>query len=605
MARDRKTFWEDVAPKDKRKVSKEGLKKALGLFRFIIPYKWTFIVGLFFLVLSSITTLSFPKLIGEMTRVIEGKSDYTLNTITIFFGIVLLLQGVFSFFRVYFFAQVSERVAADIRRTVYSKFITLPIHFFEQRRVGELTSRLTSDVSAIQDVMSITLAEFFRQIATLTVGIGIIMYISWKLSLFMLATFPVLVIAALVFGRYIRVLSKKSQDKLAEANVIAEETLQSINIVKSFTNEGLEVKRYGSALAEVVKTSLKAASLRGGFIAFFIVGMFGGIVAVVWYGGGLVEKGEMQLSDLLTFLFYTTFIGASMSGLGDLYAQLQRTIGASERLSEIMEEESEVNLDLNLNMNKIEASVSFENVKFNYPSRTDIEVLKNINLNISAGEKVALVGQSGAGKSTIVQLLMKLYPLTEGSIKVDNVDIKDIDVTELRNHIAIVPQEVMLFGGSILENIRYGRPDATDEEIFLAAKRANAFEFISKFPEKFDTLVGERGVKLSGGQRQRVAIARAILKDPAILILDEATSALDTESEKLVQDALNDLMKDRTTIIIAHRLATIRNVDRIYVLKEGEIVEQGSHDALILKSEGIYANLVRLQFENTTAVETE
>jgi ATP-binding cassette, subfamily B, bacterial len=256
-------------------------------------------------------------------------------------------------------------------------------------------------------------------------------------------------------------------------------------------------------------------------------------------------------------------------------------------------------------LNKIEASVSFENVKFNYPSRTDIEVLKNINLNISAGEKVALVGQSGAGKSTIVQLLMKLYPLTEGSIKVDNVDIKDIDVTELRNHIAIVPQEVMLFGGSILENIRYGRPDATDEEIFLAAKRANAFEFISKFPEKFDTLVGERGVKLSGGQRQRVAIARAILKDPAILILDEATSALDTESEKLVQDALNDLMKDRTTIIIAHRLATIRNVDRIYVLKEGEIVEQGSHDALILKSEGIYANLVRLQFENTTAVEIE
>jgi ATP-binding cassette, subfamily B, bacterial len=604
MAKDRKTFWEDVAPKDKRKVSKDGLKKALGLFRFIIPYKWTFAVGLFFLVLSSITTLSFPKLIGEMTRVIEGKSDYTLNNITVFFGIVLILQGVFSFFRVYFFAQVSERVAADIRGSVYSKFISLPIHFFEQRRVGELTSRLTSDVSAVQDVMSITLAEFFRQIATLTVGIGIIMYISWKLSLFMLATFPILVLSALVFGRYIRVLSKKSQDKLAEANVIAEETLQSINIVKSFTNEKLESNRYGNALADVVKTALKAASLRGGFIAFFIVGMFGGIVAVVWYGGGLVEKGEMQLSDLLTFLFYTTFIGASMSGLGDLYAQLQRTIGASERLTEIMEEESEVNLNASTEVGKINASVAFEKVKFNYPSRTDIEVLKNIDLNISAGEKVALVGQSGAGKSTIVQLLMKLYPLTEGSIKIDNVDIKELDVTALRQHIAIVPQEVMLFGGSILENIRYGRPDATDQEIFEAAKRANAFDFISKFPEKFDTLVGERGVKLSGGQRQRVAIARAILKDPSILILDEATSALDTESEKLVQDALNELMKGRTTIIIAHRLATIRNVDRIYVLKEGEIVEEGSHDSLILKSNGIYANLVKLQFENTSVTET-
>jgi len=602
MAEGRKGFWDEVAPKDKRKISREGLKKALQLLAFIKPYKWTFTIGMVFLALSSASTLTFPMLIGEMTRVIEGKSDYTLNNVTLFFAGILLLQGLFSYFRVYFFSQVSEWTAADIRKMVYSKFITLPIHFFEQRRVGELTSRITSDVSSLQVVLSTTLAEFFRQIVTLIVGISIIIVLSWKLTLFMLATFPVLVIAAIVFGRYIRVLAKRTQDKLAESNVIVEETLQSVHIVKSFTNEKLEINRYKKVMGEIVETALKAAALRGGFITFFIVGMFGGIVGVVWYGGGLVEAGEMQLADLLTFLFYTTFIGGSLSGLGDLYAQLQRTVGSSERLLEIIEEKSEVNVDNVPRDHKINGEVSFENVSFNYPSRPDIEVLKDISFHVSAGEKVALVGQSGAGKSTIVQLLMKFYPLTSGTISVDGESIADQDVTDLRKNIAIVPQEVMLFGGTIMENILYGNPSASLEEVYNAARRANALQFIEKFPEKFDTVVGERGVKLSGGQRQRVAIARAILKDPAILLLDEATSALDSESEKLVQGALNELMKDRTTIIIAHRLATIRNVDRIYVIKEGEIAETGSHEELILKNDGIYANLVKLQFENASLV---
>ncbi|NBA86732.1 ATP-binding cassette domain-containing protein [Emticicia sp. CRIBPO] len=602
MAEGRKGFWDEVAPKDKRKISREGLKKALQLLAFIKPYKWTFAIGMVFLTLSSASTLAFPMLIGEMTRVIEGKSKYTLNNVTMFFAGILLLQGLFSYFRVYFFSQVSEWTAADIRKMVYSKFITLPIHFFEQRRVGELTSRISSDVSSLQVVLSTTLAEFFRQIVTLIVGISIIIVLSWKLTLFMLATFPVLVIAAIVFGRYIRVLAKRTQDKLAESNVIVEETLQSVHIVKSFTNEKLEINRYKKVMGEIVETALKAAALRGGFITFFIVGMFGGIVGVVWYGGGLVEAGEMQLADLLTFLFYTTFIGGSLSGLGDLYAQLQRTVGSSERLLEIIEEKSEVNVDNIPRDHKINGEVSFENVSFNYPSRPDIEVLKDISFHVSAGEKVALVGQSGAGKSTIVQLLMKFYPLTSGTISVDGESIADQDVTDLRKNIAIVPQEVMLFGGTIMENILYGNPSASLEEVYNAARRANALQFIEKFPEKFDTVVGERGVKLSGGQRQRVAIARAILKDPAILLLDEATSALDSESEKLVQGALNELMKDRTTIIIAHRLATIRNVDRIYVIKEGEIAETGSHEELILKNDGIYANLVKLQFENASLV---
>lgn len=592
---------EEGDPKNKVKVSKEGIKKTLRLFRFVLPYKIPFGIGMVFLVLSSATTLSFPMLIGEMTRVMEGNSSYSLNQVTLFFGGILLAQGIFSFFRVYFFAQVSERTSADIRREVYQQFVSLPISFFEKRRVGELTSRITSDVSSLQDVLSITLAEFFRQIATLTVGIGVILFLSWKLTLFMLATFPILVGSALTFGKYIRKFAKKAQDKLAEANVIVEETLQSIQVVKAFTNESLEVKRYSGALSEVVEIALKAAGLRGAFISFFIVGMFGGIVAVVWYGGGLVTAGEMQLADLLTFLFYTTFIGGSMGGLGDLYAQLQRSIGASERLVEILDEKPEVDVLAELSVNRLQGEVRYEDVAFSYPARLDVEVLKPLSFTIKPGEKIALVGQSGAGKSTIVQLLMQMYPLEKGVIRIDGKAASTYNISELRANMAIVPQEVMLFGGSIYENILYGKPNSTREEVEAAAQKANAWEFIDGFPEKMETLVGERGVKLSGGQRQRIAIARAILRDPAILILDEATSALDAASERLVQDALDELMKNRTTIIIAHRLATIRHVDRIFVLKDGQIVESGKHDELLAKPDGMYANLVKLQLEKSPA----
>jgi ATP-binding cassette, subfamily B, bacterial len=600
MAKGKSEFWNDVAPKDKRKLSKEGLKKAMDLFKYTLPYKGIFIVGMVFLVLSTATTMMFPILIGEMTKVMEGKSEYSINQVAIFFGAILVLQGIFSFFRVYFFSIVSEKTSADLRKKIYDKFITTPISFFENNRVGDLLSRITSDVSAFQAVLSTTLAEFFRQIATLIIGIGILIYISWKLTLFMLATFPIIVIAAIVFGRYIRVLSKKVQEKLAEANVIVEETLQSVSIVKAFTNEKLESKRFSKTISESVVLALKAATLRGGFITFFIVGLFGGIVLVIWFGGNLVIEKEILIADLITFLTLTIFVGGSLSGLGELYAQLQRTIGASERILEILEEKSEVDLDAEINVQKITGDISFENIDFAYPSRPDVEVLKGFNLQVAAGQKVALVGASGAGKSTIVQLLMKFYTLQSGKITIDGKDISDQNVTELRQNLAIVPQEVILFGGSILENIAYGKPGATLAEIEDAAKRANAMEFIEKFPERFDTIVGERGVKLSGGQRQRIAIARAILKNPAILLLDEATSALDSESEKLVQSALDELMKDRTSIIIAHRLSTIRNVDKICVLKDGQITESGKHEDLILKNDGIYANLIKMQFENAS-----
>jgi ABC-type multidrug transport system fused ATPase/permease subunit len=594
MARGRNLGGE-TPEEDKKKLNRDSLKKAISIFRFIKPYRMKYAAGFAFLVLSTGTTLSFGLLIGQITSVIQGKSAFTLNQVTLFFVGVLVAQAIFSFFRIYFFSQVSERAMADVRRATYSKIITLPIPFFEQRRVGELTSRISADVSQLQDVLTLTLAELFRQIATLTIGTAIIFYVSWKLTLFMLATFPVIIVAAIVFGKFIR---KLAQDQLATANVVVEETLQSVNIVKAFTNEKLEINRYGTALQRVVNTALRAAKFRGVFVSFVIFALFGGIIGVVWYGGSLVLSNEMPFADLLTFIVYTTFIGGSVAGMGDLYAQLQKTVGASERILEILEEPSEVNATEELPLFvPVQGHVRFEDVRFTYPSRPDVPVLKGITLDVAAGRKIALVGQSGAGKSTIVQLLMRYYALGSGKITIDDRDLTGFNVTELRKNIAVVPQEVMLFGGTIAENIRYGKADAAEAEVREAARKANALQFIDSFPEGLQTIVGERGVKLSGGQRQRIAIARAILKDPAILVLDEATSSLDAESERLVQEALDELMQNRTTIIIAHRLATIRQVDMIYVMREGQIAETGTHDQLAIQEDGIYANLVRLQFE--------
>ncbi|WAC11350.1 ABC transporter transmembrane domain-containing protein [Dyadobacter pollutisoli] len=580
-------------------MSWQGLKITLDLFKYLRPYRGTFIVGLIFLALSTGTSLAFPKLVGSIIEVIEGKSKYTINQITLLLFVILICQAVFSYFRIYLFTKVSELAMNNIRSDVFSKIITLPISFLEQRRVGELTSRITSDVSQLQGLLSFTLAEIFRQVATLIVGISILFYTSWKLTLFMLATFPVLVVASVFFGRHMRKLSRKAQDELAAANVVVEETLQSVNVVKAFTNEPLEINRYKTILQRVVDLSLYAATFRGGFVSFIIFALFGGIVGVVWYGAALVQAGEFGLSDLFTFILYTTFIGASISGMGDLYAQINKTIGASERIFEILEETPEISVEeaLNAQPSLIEGNITYDNIHFSYPSRADLPVLKGISFHINAGEKIALVGYSGAGKSTIIQLLMRFYDYQSGEILVDGKSIHDYGISELRKNIAIVPQEVMLFGGTIYENIAYGKPTASREEIHDAARRAHASEFINTFPEKYETIVGERGIKLSGGQRQRIAIARAILKDPKILILDEATSSLDAESEKLVQIALDELMKNRTTIVIAHRLATIRKVDTIYVIREGRIAESGSHQELTLLDNGLYANLIKLQFE--------
>ncbi|MBP6056143.1 MAG: ATP-binding cassette domain-containing protein [Cytophagaceae bacterium] len=602
MAKRHESFGSGPEPKDKVKVDKQGLKKALKIFQFVIPYKWTFITGMLFLLLSNLTTMSFPLLIGQMTKVIEGKSNYHINEVTLFFFAVLIIQAILSFLRIYTFAQVSEKAMRDVRKNLYAKIITMPIFHFEKRRVGELMSRITSDITQLQDVLSITLAEFFRQVFTLVGGIALITYLSWKLTLFMLATFPVLVVAAIVFGKFIRKISKKSQDELAATNIIVEETFQSIQAVKSFTNESYEVNRYTSSLNRVIEAALKAATMRGAFVSFVIFALFGGIVGVVWYGAALVAQGDMILADLLTFIFYTAFIGGSVGGLGDIYAQLQKTIGSSDRILEILEDPSEIDLVSQESPKAIEfGKITIDNVHFSYPSRPSVEILKGISIDIEPGQKIAIVGTSGTGKSTLAQLMMRFYEPNAGHIKLNGRNIQEYSVSDWRGMLALVPQEVLLFGGTIRENIAYGKPGASQEEIEFAAEQAFAKEFIESFPEKWDTLVGERGVKLSGGQRQRIAIARAILRDPKFLILDEATSALDSESEKSVQSALEELMKNRTSLIIAHRLSTIRSADQIIVMEEGKILEQGNHDALLKIKNGVYRNMVALQTEHLQA----
>mgnify|MGYP000864728252 CR=1 FL=1 len=582
-------------------LSKEKIKKALKIFQYIKPYRVHFIIGLILLSASSLLFMIFPGAAGEMANTATGKGKLSIPVRNFgwIFLVILVIQGVISYFRTTLFAYVSEKGMADLRKSLYNKIMTLDITYFESRRVGELSSRLTADVNQLQEVFSITLAEFIRQLVILIAGLIILGFLAPKLSLLMLLTFPFIVVLAMFFGRYVRNISKERQDELANSNVIVDETLQSFHTVKSFTNENFESKRYAKSIDELVKISMKSARIRGIFFTFIITILFGGIFFILWRGAILVESGDMQVGDLFSFIIYTGLIGGAIASIGSLYTSIASAIGATERILEILETPSEISLsDSNIDYQRFEGNIAFDHVSFSYPSRPDVKVLNDISLDIGKGKSIALVGASGVGKSTIIQLLLQYYKPNSGAIYVDGKDITAYNLTGYRKNIALVPQEVLLFGGTIRENLLYGKPNATDEELKEAAIKANAWEFIASFPDQLNTLVGERGVKLSGGQRQRIAIARAILRDPTILLLDEATSSLDAESEKLVQEALQKLMKGRTSIIIAHRLSTIRDVDCIYVLEKGKIVEQGTHSELSAIQNGVYNSLARLQFSN-------
>ncbi|HWS60931.1 MAG TPA: ABC transporter transmembrane domain-containing protein [Flavobacterium sp.] len=592
-------FKENDLPKSK--ITASSLNKAILIFKYAGNHRWKFYIGLVFLLLTGATALAFPKLMGNLIDSVKTKSYDQANTIALTLIIILFLQSICSFFRLSLFINFTEHTLANLRLSLYSNLIKLPMSFFSHKRVGELNSRISADISQIQDTLTSTIAEFLRQFILIIGGIILLATESIKLTLLMLSVVPLVAVAAVIFGRFIRKYSKKVQDQVAESQVIVEETMQGISIVKAFANEWYEIARYDGKIKEVVKLAIKGGKYRGYFASFIIFCLFGAIVAVVWFGVRLSISGEMSVGQLISFVLYSTFVGASFGGIAELYAQIQKAIGATERVFELLEETPEkINSTQNSHsVEKIQGNVAFKNVAFTYPSRKEMKVLKGVNFTANFGQKIAIVGPSGVGKSTIASLLLRFYNIDSGEILVDGRNIYDYDLENLRGNMSIVPQDVILFGGTIKENIAYGNPDASDEEIILAAKQANALNFIDSFPEKFETLVGERGIKLSGGQRQRIAIARALLKNPSILILDEATSSLDSESEKLVQEALEILMEGRTSIIIAHRLSTIRKADQILVLDKGVITEQGTHQELIALENGIYKNLSNLQFSHS------
>jgi ABC-type multidrug transport system fused ATPase/permease subunit len=590
------------------KLSKESIKKAKGILNYLRPYRGSFFVGWIFLVLSTSVGLIFPFMMGQllggggsassmnMGESLKLLNLHNINDVAVALFVLFLAQSVFSYFRVVIFTNVTESALRDIRKDAFQKLVYMPMDFFNQNKVGELSSRLSSDITQIQETLKTTIAEFFRQLVIVVGGIAFIFVFSWKLALIMLLTVPVMAVIAVIFGRFIRKLSKKSQDCAAESNAIIEESLVGISNVKSFTNEPFVMGKYLEAINEIRTLNVKSGIWRGLFVSFIIFCLFGAIVFIIWQGLLMTQGPNPELSsqDFFSFIMYTIMMGASIGSLPDLYASIQKSIGATENLMNIIHSEGEKELHRGTETPAINGSIQFEEVKFAYPQRNDVTVLNGISFEAKSNQTIAIVGSSGSGKSTISSLLLHYYEVNSGAIRFDGKDIKAIKTEHLRKHIAIVPQEVILFAGTIEENIRFGNTSATEEEIIEAAKKANAWDFICSFPDSLETQVGDRGIQLSGGQKQRIAIARAIIKNPTVLILDEATSALDSESEKIVQDALDKLMENRTSIVIAHRLSTIKNADRILVLQNGQIVESGTHESLI-QQKGIYFNLVEMQ----------
>ncbi len=601
-------------------LSGESLRTAGRFLTYLWPYRGKFAAAQVCLLLSTLAGLGFPYFTGRFidsalrgagSAAVDGAgpaSGLDMNAIAPLLILLLAVQTSCSFLQSYWLSEVGERSLADLRRDTYAHLIRMPMAFFNERRVGELSSRLAADLTMIQRTLTGTIPGLLRLAVLLGGGLFLIAWTSIKLTLVMLMSVPVVVALAAVLGRRIRRFARDAQDTVAATNVVVEETLHGIACVKAFTNEGYETRRYRSAIDSTIATVLRAARFEGALGAFISFAFFGSIISVMWYGGRLIAARELTFGGLAQFLLYTMYVGAAAMGEATRhFGELQRAVGVTQRVRELLAEKPE---DLDrapavlpgpspagpASLARLVGNVAFEGVTFAYASRQEVTVLCDLWLRARAGERIALVGPSGAGKSTIVSLLLRFHDPDSGRILLDGRDARDYSLHDLRGQMAIVPQDVQLWGATIAENIAYGRPGASAAEIEAAAIQANAHDFIMGFPDGYQTLIGDRGIKLSGGQRQRVAIARAILKDPAILILDEATSSLDSESESLVQQAFDNLMQGRTSVIIAHRLATVRQADRIFVIKDGQVVDSGTHEHLSAQPGGLYRTLCELQF---------
>lgn len=594
-------------PTSGRRVSGEDLGQLRRLLSYTRPYRNRLLLGIVAVGISGALGLLFPLLIRDLLNTAFGDgvdaavARAALNrTALALFGL-MGLQAVFNFLRTYQLGRVGEAVVADLRKAVFGNLMSLSVRFFEERKTGEITSRLTSDISTVQAAVSQALAQFVNQSITLLGGVIVLFVLDARLTLVMLAIIPAVVLAAAFFGRGLRRVSTAFQDRVAEANADAEEAIAGVRVVKSFTAEPLETRRYGGAVDDAFTIALERVRLRALFVPAVILSMFGGLGVVLWYGGRRALTGDLLGGDLVAFLLITMFVAGSIGTFTGLWAQLQEAIGASRRIFELLDERSDLpEPRAPRALDQVRGQVAFEQVAFRYAGRGDELVLDGIDLVADPGETIALVGPSGAGKSTLVSLVPRFYDPVAGRVLLDGVDVRDIATRDLRRQVGIVPQDTLLFSGSVADNVRYGRPDASDDEVVAAARAANADGFIRAFPDGYATTVGERGVKLSGGQRQRIAIARALLKNPRILILDEATSSLDSESEALVQAALERLMEGRTTFVIAHRLSTIHGADRILVMDGGRIVQRGAHAELVERP-GLYRDLHARQFRDVSA----
>ena len=584
-----------VITDSKKNVQKQDLRLLLRLAPFIKPYKKVALIAGIALILSSVAFL----LLGQGIKLFIDEGLYTLNSkamLTIFF--VLLIMVVSTFVRFYFVSWIGERVSNDVRLAVFKHLLTLHPHYFELNRSGEINARLTTDTTLLQSIFGFSISMALSSALLFLGGLTMMLITNLKLALIVLISVPIILLPMIIYGRRLRSLSRQSQDRVADIGTYAGEIVQNIKVVQSFTREPEESKAF-SIEVEKAFTAAKQRILQSSLlIAAAMILVFTGLGAMIWTGGRDVTSGIITAGELAAFVFYAIMVARSVAVISEIYGQLQRAAGATERLIELLTEESQIIAPANpKKLSKGPLSLSFQNVSFSYPSRAEQYAIEDISFDINAGETVAIVGLSGAGKTTIFELFQRFYDPTNGSIKIDDINIVDLDPNDLRSSIGHVPQQPTLFSADVTHNIGYGKPLATENEINNVATKAYAIEFIDQLPDGFKSYLGEQGVRLSGGQRQRIAIARAMLKDPSILLLDEATSALDASSEQKVQAALKDLMQGRTTLIIAHRLATIMHADRILLIDQGKLIAQGNHKGLLDSSE-LYKQLCELQFNH-------